>query len=191
MCLVCLRKLFQHCFSVLWHCSSVSLKVCSAERMKITHTENREFPFLHSARAERCLHLCPPPYRGQFVCKLGQSGPATQDQAQLCRMIPYSPALLSRSRAASGCLLWKQTNTFTVSAYSLVKSCVWAWCLCCSYHHLLSTKGMTEAKSLFLPVVDIAQAWKLLTASVILLQPMQGSPRSRICTPVSAADKNG
>lgn len=117
MCFVCSRKLFQHCFSMLWHCSSVSLKACPAERMKIPHVENREFPFLHSARAERCLHLCLAPYGGQFVCKLGQNGPAAQDQAQLCRMIPSSPELLSQSRAASGCLLWKQTNTFTVSAF--------------------------------------------------------------------------
>lgn len=91
MCLVCLRKLFQHCFPMLWQCSSMSLEECSAERMKITCVENREFSFLHSTRAERCLHLCLTPCGGQFVCKLGQNGPATQDQAQLCRMIPSSP----------------------------------------------------------------------------------------------------
>lgn len=151
MFLVCLRKWFQHCYSRLWCCSSVSLEVCSVEKMKITHVGNREFPFLHSTRAERCLHLCHTPCEGQFVCKLDQSGPATQDQAQLCRMIPSSPELLSWSRAASGCLPWKQTNTFTVSAYSLVENCVWAWCLCCSYHHLLSTEGWSELKACFLP----------------------------------------
>lgn len=152
MCLVCLRKLFQHCFPMLWQCSSMSLEECSSERMKITCVENREFSFLHSTRAERCLHLCLTPCGGQFVCKLGQNGPATQDQAQLCRVIPSSPELLSRSRAASGCLLWKQTNTSTASAYNLVKNCVWAWCLCCSYHHHLpSTKGMSELKACFFP----------------------------------------
>lgn len=129
----------------------LSLEVCSVKRMKVTHVENRELPFLHSTRAERCLHLCLIPCGGQFVCKVGQNGSATQDQAQLCRMIPSSPELLSWSRAASGCLLWKQTNTSTVSAYSLVKNCVWAWCLCCSYHHLLSTEGLRELKACFLP----------------------------------------